>query len=249
MHKSVASIITVILLASCASGPPRIPRDVIDRTLVGAPGEAQPGKIVAAEIAFAKAAREEGQWTAFRQFVAPGGMLHGSGGPFEAAPWLATRKDPPVAVQWSPSSIWMSCDGAIAVSRGRSRDAAGLVGSFVTVWQRQPNGEYRWIYDTGETDDPQPVEVDDGAELVVSADDIVQGYVADCPAAGAALPPQLPPAGADAARSGTATSPDRTLSWTWTHGADGARALSLDYLTDGRWERVAVQSYPARAPN
>ena len=48
------------LLASCASGPPRTPVRVIERALAGAPGAAQPSKVVATEIAFARAAAQDG---------------------------------------------------------------------------------------------------------------------------------------------------------------------------------------------
>ncbi|MCR2832596.1 hypothetical protein [Parerythrobacter lacustris] len=248
MFRVAVSLVSVALLASCASGPPRIPRAVIDRALVGAPGEAQPGKIVAAEIAFSQAARDEGQWTAFRKFMAPGAVIHGVNGPIDAAAWLATQKDPLAAVQWAASSVWMSCDGRLAVSRGRFRDPEGLVGTFVTVWQRQDDGAYRWIYDAGAADDPQPgaQEVDDGAGIIVSADDIIQGYVADCPSPGSPLP--LGPfwVMADTARYASEVSPDKTLRWSWEHEADGTRRVALDYLSEGKWERVPVQTFAPR---
>lgn len=249
MYKVAASLVSVALLASCTSGPPRIPRAVIDRALVGAPGEAQPGKIVAAEIAFSQAARDEGQWTAFRKFMAPGAVIHGVNGPIDAAAWLATQKDPPAAVQWAASSVWMSCDGKLAVSRGRFRDPEGLVGTFITVWQRQDDGAYRWIYDIGATDDPQPDARadDDGAGIIVSADDIIQGYVADCPKQGSSLPAGPYSVMADSARYSSGASPDKTLRWSWVHEADGTRRLTLDYFSDGRWEQVPVQTFAPRA--
>ena len=108
-------------------------RERIERVLAGAPGQAQPSEIVAAEIAFARAARENGQWTAFREFLAPGALLHVRSGPIEADPWLAVQTDPPEAVQWGARSVWMSCDGALAVSQGRFREPDGTVGTFVTV--------------------------------------------------------------------------------------------------------------------
>lgn len=250
MYKVAASLLAVALLTSCASGPPRIPRDVIDRALVGAPGEAQPGKIVAAEIAFAQAARDEGQWTAFRKFMAPGAVIHGVNGPIDGAAWLATQNDPPVAVQWAASSVWMSCDGKLAVSRGRFRDPEGLVGTFVTVWQRQDDGAYRWIYDIGASDDPQPdARVDnDGAGIVVSADDIIQGYVADCRGPGTPLPRGPFWVMADSARYSREVSPDETLKWSWVHEADGTRKVAIHYLSEGKWEKVPMQTFPPRSP-
>ena len=47
--------------ASCGKPGPRGPSNaVIERSLTGAPGEAQPSTIVSTEIAFARAAREKG---------------------------------------------------------------------------------------------------------------------------------------------------------------------------------------------
>ena len=129
---------------------------MINQVLSTAPGAAQPSTIVAAELAFSRAAKERGQWTAFRQFAAPGALLHGANGPFAIEPWLATQTDPPVAVQWQPRTVVMSCDGALAVSKGRYRDPQGKVGNFVTVWERQADGEYRYIFDVGGDDVPQP---------------------------------------------------------------------------------------------
>ncbi len=77
----------------------------INRALTNAPGAAQPSTIVAAELAFSRAARERGQWTAFRMFAAPGALLHGKNGPFPIEPWLATQIDPPAAVQWEPRAV------------------------------------------------------------------------------------------------------------------------------------------------
>ena len=57
-------------------------------------------------------------------------------------------------MQWGPRNVWMSCDGKLAVSTGRFRDPEDQVGTFVTVWQQQQRGEYRWLYDTGVVDDP-----------------------------------------------------------------------------------------------
>lgn len=120
--RAVALVLFLALAACAGSGGPPKPNKrqmaVIDRALASAPGAAQPSTVVAAELAFSRAALEKGQWTAFRLFAAPGAMLHGGNGPFAIAPWLATQTDPPQAVQWKPRVVVMSCDGALAVSQG-----------------------------------------------------------------------------------------------------------------------------------
>ena len=235
-----------LALTACASPRPKGPPvAVINRVLAGAPGAAQPSTIVAAEIAFARAAREQGQWTAFRQFAAPGALLHGANGPFPIEPWLATQTDPPQAVQWEPRAVVISCDGALAVSQGCYRDPEGKVGNFVTVWERQGNGEYRYVFDAGGDDVPQPpprkpVEGEGG--IVVTAMDAVLGLVASCPRGGDAIPP--PPAipvGEDG-KTDARLSRDGTLRWRWEHRADGTRFAKAEYFYEGRWLTAFEQS-------
>lgn len=245
-HVAALVVLGALALAACASPRPKgPPTAVINRVLAGAPGAAQPSTIVATEIAFARAAREQGQWTAFRQFAAPGALLHGRNGPFAIEPWLATQTDPPEAVQWEPRAVVISCDGALAVSQGRYRDPEGKVGNFVTVWERQGNGEYRYVFDAGGDDVPQPpprkpVEGEGG--IVVTAMDAVQGMVASCPRGGSEIPP--PPAipvGEDG-QTDARLSRDGTLRWRWEHRTDGTRYAKAEYFYEGRWLTAFEQS-------
>ncbi|KPF63971.1 hypothetical protein [Porphyrobacter sp. AAP60] len=235
-----------VTLAACASGQrtPGPPRAVINRALANAPGAAQPSTIVAVEIAFARAARERGQWTAFREFAAPGALLHGKNGPFAIEPWLATQTDPPVAVQWQTRAVAISCDGAVAMTQGRLTTPEGKVGNFVTVWERQGNGEYRYVFDAGGLDVPQPPPrppVEDG-NIVVTAIDSVKGMVASCPRGGAAIPPPPPiPLGEDG-KADARLSRDGTLRWRWEHRDDGTRYATADYFYEGRWLTAFEQS-------
>jgi len=237
-HAAALVVLTALALTACASPRPKGPPvAVINRVLTGAPGAGQPSTIVAAEIAFARAAREQGQWTAFRQFAAPGALLHGADGPFPIEPWLATQTDPPEAVQWEPRAVVVSCDGALAVSQGRYRDPAGKVGNFVTVWERQSSGEYRYVFDAGGDDVPQPPprpKVEDG-DIVVTSIDAVLGLIASCPRGGGEIPP--PPAipvGEDG-KTDARLSRDGTLRWRWEHRADGTRYATAEYFYEGRW--------------
>lgn len=226
-----------LTLAACAPRPQGPPIAVINRALATAPGAAQPSTIVAAELAFSRAARERGQWTAFRMFAAPGALLHGEDGPFPIEPWLATQTDPSEAVQWAPRAVAISCDGALAVSQGRYVDPQGKVGNFVTVWERQSDGQYRYVFDVGGDDVPQPPPrkpVEDG-DIVVTSIDAVQGLVASCPRRDAAVPP--PPAipVGEEGKADARLSRDGTLRWRWEHRADGTRYVAADYYYEGRW--------------
>jgi hypothetical protein len=237
----------ILALTACAGGgqkPSQRTVAQINRVLTNAPGAAQPSTIVAAELAFSRAARERGQWTAFRMFAAPGALLHGENGPFPIEPWLATQIDPPAAVQWEPRAVAISCDGALAVSQGRYLDPDGKVGNFVTVWERQADGEYRYVFDVGGDDVPQPPPrkpVEEG-NIVVTAIDAVQGLVASCPRSGAAIPPPPAIAVGEEGKTDARLSRDGTLRWRWEHRADGTRHAAADYFYEGRWLTAFEQS-------
>ncbi len=244
--KKLALVTVVALLASCApQRRPRTPDQVINRVLQGAPGQAQPSKVVAVESAFARAAREQGQWTAFRQFAADSAIIHGRSGPIEAVPWLDQQANPPAAVQWVPLAIWMSCDGRLAVSQGKFADPSRQWGYFVTVWEQQADRSYKWIYDVGGIDpalterenqgrDETPLE--EGA-IVVEAIPMIQGVVADCPARGDK--PEIKGITVDAlAQSKSAISADGTLQWAWVQHDDGRRQVLAQLWQGGEWHEA-----------
>ena len=245
------ALVTALAVSGCASGPrrPSLPQAQVERALATAAGEAQPSHIVAAEIAFARSARENGQWTAFREYAAPGAILHRAGGSVDAAGWLAQQSDPAEAVKWGPRSIWMSCDAALAASESRYRDPDGTVGTFVTLWRRQNDGSYRWLYDAGTPDKPQPPapgpdELPDENAIVVTAMDAIQGLVADCRDTAPPLPAEM------AARRATLkgwTSPDGTLSFRW-ETTEGKRHLIVDWLYEGQWQTALSHAWPTNAP-
>ncbi|RDS78546.1 hypothetical protein DL238_04720 [Alteriqipengyuania lutimaris] len=233
-------LLAALALAACASGSGSRARTVIDRALASVPPSAQPSEVVAREIAFGQAARERGQYTAALDFATGDAMLHGRNGPVLARPVFSQLDNPETAAKWSPRTVMMSCDGRLAVSRGRFLDADGMIGTYVTVWQRDSlDDEYEWSYDVAGLDDPQPVaEEAEESLIVVTASDDIQGLVADCPRSGdtPAPPPALAPA-ADASR-GVTLSRDGTLRWLWEHREDGTKYVRADYYTSGAWEMV-----------
>lgn len=209
-----------------------------------------PGKVAAADIRFARAARDDGQWTAFARYAASGAVIHGADGPFQAGPWLASQSNPAQSVSWSPNAVWSSCDGSLAVSFGRFQQADGLLGSYVTVWELQRGGDYKWVYDMGAPDNPQPAPrapaVEPGIDvIIVPGLNTIEGKVADCPRRGDAPPPAAPPfAAEDTAQTAHAASRDATLDWRWTHASDGTRRVQVRYLREGQWEQVVDFTAP-----
>jgi hypothetical protein len=244
VHSLIALGVTATALASCAA-PQRGPsNNVINRALATAPGAAQPSTIVSTEIAFARAAKELGQFAATSQFAAPGALLHARGGPVAYATLAPTLNDPATATEWGPRTVVKSCDGSLALSQGRFRDAEGLVGNYVTVWERQSDGRYKWSYDVAGRDDPQPPprrQFEDG-DIVVVAIDAVQGLVATCPRAGEAIPAP-PPVPIELDGAGDAElSRDGTLRWRWEHRPDGTKYVTADYFYLGEWVTAIEES-------
>ncbi len=77
---------------------------------------ADPAKVIATELAFARAAQEKGQWTAFAEFAADDAVMFVPE-QVNAKEWLKRQKNPPQAVRWQPHQVWSSCDGTLAVTR------------------------------------------------------------------------------------------------------------------------------------
>ena len=119
-------LVTVSLLAltACATG-----RDWRDLEPT-----ANPSRVIATELAFARAAQEKGQWTAFREYATSDAVMFVPE-PVNAQDWLKKQQDPPQSVTWQPHKVWSSCDGSLAVTKGASQRADGSTGYFTTVWQ------------------------------------------------------------------------------------------------------------------
>ena len=142
------ALLLVLAISACApsqgggpGGPPLRPR-------------ADPSAVIAAEIGFSQLAQAKGQWTAFRETAARGAELFVPER-VSAEVWLKGRADPTVPVRWQPHAVWSSCDGSHAVTRG-AWERPGSAGRYVTVWQRQKDGQYKWQLDMSLADERAP---------------------------------------------------------------------------------------------
>lgn len=239
-----------LALTSCASPRPRGPSNtVIERTLSQAPGKAQPSTIVSTELAYARAAKEQGFASAAENFAAIGALIHSENGVVPFANVAAALASANIQTSWAPRVVVKSCDGSLAVSQGRFVDGEGKVGNYVTVWALQSDGSYKWTYDSAGLDDPQPPprpEFEDG-DIVVTAMDVIDGLIATCARPGEAIPP--PPAipvgegGASAAQ----VSRDGTLRWRWEHRSGNVKYVVADYFYEGEW-LPAIEESLASSP-
>jgi hypothetical protein len=215
-----------------------------------------PSALIAAESAFARLAREKGQWTAFAATAAEAAEMFGPQRVLAKA-WLKGRANPPSAVQWQPSAVWISCDGSAGVTFGAFHGNGD--GWFSTVWERQKKGDYKWILDQGG---------DLNAPLAGS--DFITGKVADCPTRAHRDPltyeptaPPPPPRGAPMpsrplagpipaleAPAGTDSkdgrSIDGTLAWRSTALPGGTRLWTVWMWQDGKMAEVLSRAEIAR---
>ena len=189
---------------------------------------AAPDTAVDAERAFNAAAQAKGQWTAFREFAAPDAVMFVPQ-PINAQEWLKDRKDPPKSVEWWPTESYVSCDGNTAVNTGGWKRPNGSVGYFTTIWRRQPDGSWKWIWDGGDTlasPLPKPSE-----PKIVRPEcvDKSPSYIL------AAVPNGAPGAAADF-----------SLIWKWSVSPDGSRNLSVTQWT-GKYHKTVLDQAAAPA--
>ena len=252
----IASAALVALLSACASPQQqrraqqaRAAVQVLDRA--GTIGE--PGLVANADVAFARLARDEGQWTAYRATAAPGAVVHGVNGPVPLETFIAGRGNPPVSNAWTPNTVWASCDGTLSVTFGRYQVPNGDVGSYVTVWELQNDRSFKWTYDLRALDNPQPVpevrpDVPEGENvIIVPGMASIQGRVADCPVRGEALPPAPISSSVSGRQSDPKSSDDRTLRWHWSHATSGERMVSVLWRRDDEWQEAVAYTAPRGA--
>jgi hypothetical protein len=193
---------------------------------------ADPAAVIAAELAFARAAQEKGQWTAFAEYATRDAVMFVPQ-PVIAQDWLKGRANPPQAVRWQPHQVWSSCDGTLAVTRGAWQRPDGSVGYFTTVWQRQGKRgktEYRWVMDQG-----------DALAEPLAASEMIEAKVADCtpqPAGYNELADLEANADAAGLSVGGGASRDGSLLWQYWVAPSGARETVVYLAIDGELTEV-----------
>lgn len=233
MKKLAAAFAMSLLLAGCASGggsPSE--RERFLRT-AGKP-VANPSALVKAELSFARLAREEGQWTAFRETAAADAVMFVPD-LSSAQVWLKGKADPAQAVDWQPHKIHMSCDGTMGVVTGAWQSVNGSTGSFVTIWEKQDaqarrmrgkDDDWKWVFDHG-------VPVDNP----LAEPDFVETEVATC--GGGPIPPNIP--APENGKKVSGQSLDNSFQWSATQAADGKRAVTV-MMWNGEAYRPVIEA-------
>lgn len=145
----IAVLIFVALLAANAFGQ-------IDKDLQA---------LAETEKSFARTAFEKDTKSAFLEFAAPDGILFQPNRVNAIAYWKG-RAESKGLLSWTPSFADISSNGALGWTTGPwefrpARDKASApvaFGDFVTLWQKQPDGKFRFVLDIGISHDKTPVE-------------------------------------------------------------------------------------------
>jgi hypothetical protein len=179
---------------------------------------ASPAAIVAADVALSQLAQRKGQWVALRDTATEDAVMFVPQ-PMVARDWLKSQQPTARSTSWQPQQVWLSCDGSLAVSYGASQQAAGGPGYYTTVWQRQKNGDYKWVMTQS-----------DGLAAALAAPEMIGAGVATCDRTARPVPTSdaaatLSPAFPAGTRGGW--SADRTLSWAVAIDPDCSRALTV----------------------
>lgn len=223
-----AAALACLALAACAPGPRMYPsqRAFLGRTAV-------PSEVIAAELAFARMARDKGTITAFRE-TATDDAVWPSPGWVNVKASLKGSPDPAQAIVWEPDSVTLSCDGSFALSTGPATYPSGKRTRFATIWQRQDDGRYRWVLDQGFD-----------LESDYRKADMIGAAVAEC-----GERRQIPPS---RARRGLAwqsgQSDDGSLRWTSELRADCGRTFTVTARREGAMREVfRREAAPPPAP-
>jgi hypothetical protein len=215
---ATAGLCALALASACvplAARSPAFPAPVAD-----------PSAVIAAELAFARAAREKGQWTAFRDYAAKDALWLNPDVSLVQTD-LAGRADPPKAISWEPDRVWSSCDGSFAITSGPAHFPSGASGRFVTVWQRQGKGDFRWVLDQG-------FDLEGG----YAPPDMISAQIAECPAGERPKMIRSLPKPRRGEAWQTGHSDDGTLTWTTRLSADCTRKLTVSLAREKGPETV-----------
>ena len=112
-------------------------------------------KLIANERAFAHAAAEKGTKAAFLEFMAKDAVVYVPERTPAMTYWTG-RPESKSLLSWAPNYADVSSNGVLGYTTGNwefrakgKDDQPSAFGNFVTVWLRQPSGDYRFVVDLG----------------------------------------------------------------------------------------------------
>lgn len=149
----------------------RIATIAIAAALSAVPAFAGPNEdaLLAADKAFNAMAQAQGIPAAFEAFAAPDARMFQAqekivSGPAEIRTHVEAQYGAGGTLSWTPLEAVSSDDGTVGFTRGRwtyvSPPVDGktqtMLGAYVTIWGKQPDGTYKYTVDIGQSDAPAP---------------------------------------------------------------------------------------------
>ncbi len=126
----------------------------------GMDGEAHRRELLETDRAFSELSRREGRRVAFERYMAPDATIYREGAdPFSGREAILGLFPPDAAgeLTWEPTRAEVAASGDLGYTLGTYEfTAAGADGEpqvsrgyYVTIWRRQPDGRWRWVFDSG----------------------------------------------------------------------------------------------------
>jgi len=123
----------------------------------GPAAAADPAPVIAAERAFAARAAEVGVAPSFLEFMADDAIVFAPG-PVKAKAFYSARpagkapKDGGTLLAWWPNWAGLARSGDLGFTTGPAELNGQRAVNYFTVWKKQPDGRWRWVYDGGASD-------------------------------------------------------------------------------------------------
>lgn len=115
-------------------------------------------QLIATEYSFAANAAEIGTRDSFLKFIADDGIIFRPS-PVNGKAFLTNAPKRPGLLSWYPVHAEISRDGDMGFTTGpaefrKDKDSAAIwYGNFCTVWQKQSNGEFKFVIDIGNSNE------------------------------------------------------------------------------------------------
>jgi ketosteroid isomerase-like protein len=113
---------------------------------------ADPAPVIAAERAFAADGLATGVDASFLKWSAPEAVMIAGGGPKIAHEILDPHAvfDPAApSLVWWPNWAGIAMSGDLGFTTGGVEVGGRRTGHYFTIWKRQPDGDWKWVYDGG----------------------------------------------------------------------------------------------------
>jgi len=136
--------VTLLFLAACATTTP---------------GDPNADVLLQRDRDFAKQSAARGH-LAWQEFMAPNAVKPANGGrmlngPQEIGDNMLTAFASGFTLSWEPTRAEISRGGKLGYTWGRYRAVVGgktREGTYMTVWEKQPDGAWKVLFDTGDPD-------------------------------------------------------------------------------------------------